>query len=93
MKKLFILFLMLGSIAIVPPAFASASATTTTVEPQIRVRVGQPGNRRWNRRTRTYSRYVTIGRYRYRELVRVTYLPNGRSRTLVVNRVRIGRAW
>lgn len=91
MKKLFILFLMLGSIAIVPQVSA-APPSTTAVEPQTMVSFGQPG-RRWDRRSRTYSRIVRIGRYRYRELVRVTYMPNGRTRVVVLNRTRIGRAW
>jgi hypothetical protein len=93
MKRLFISFLMLGTVAIAPPTFAASTATTNAVEPQIRVRVGQPGNRRWNRRSRTYTRIVTIGRYRYRETVRMTYLPNGRTRVNVLSRTRLGRAW
>lgn len=97
MKKLLILSLILGSIAVVVPEAKAAPATLAAeADPQIRVQVGPQRNRRViNRRvrTRTYTRIVNIGRNRYRETVRVTTQPNGRTRTQVISRVRIGRAW
>jgi hypothetical protein len=41
----------------------------------------------------TTTRIRYIGRYRYRETLRITYLPNGRTRTRVISRVRLGRRW
>jgi hypothetical protein len=57
------------------------------------VRIGPRRNRRWNRRTRvvTTTRITRIGRYRYRETIRTTYFANGRTRTNVISRVRLGR--
>jgi hypothetical protein len=92
MKKLLILALMVGTVSIVAPVAAEAkSAPSVTADPQIRVQVGPQRNRRnVNRRVRTrvFTRYVGWGRNRYRETVRVTYLPNGRTRTQVISRVR-----
>jgi hypothetical protein len=55
---------------------------------------GQPRrNRRWNNRrvrTVTRTRITRVGRYTYRETYRITYLPNGRTRTQIISRVRIG---
>lgn len=93
MKKFLVLSLMLGSIALVAPSVqASTTSAATSADPQIRVQIGG-NNRRVNRRvrTRTYTRTVGYGRNRFRETVRVTYLPNGRTRTQVISRTRIGR--
>jgi len=47
-------------------------------------------NRRNNRvRTVTQTRIVRQGNRVFRETLRITYLPNGRTRTQVINRVRI----
>jgi hypothetical protein len=48
-------------------------------------------NRRNNRRvyTTTQSRLVRYGRQLYRETYRITYLPNGRTRTRLISRVRV----
>lgn len=96
MKKLLFLSLVLGTITVVVPSVkaATTSSAATAADPQIRVQVGPQRNRRniRNNRTRTYTRIVTIGRNRYRETVRTTYF-NGRTRTQVISRVRIGRAW
>lgn len=97
MKKLLVLTLMVGSIAFVVPSAQAktAAATAIAADPQIRVQVGpqRRNNRRVNRRvqTRTYTRIVGYGRNRFRETVRVMYLPNGRTRIQVISRVRIGR--
>ena len=80
--------LMLGTLAFVVPA-GEAFAATPAVSPQIRVRVG-PQRNRGRVRVVTTTRIVREGRTRYRETIRTTYLPNGRTRTEVINRVRIG---
>jgi hypothetical protein len=93
MKKLLALTFMFGAIAV---AAGSAEAKTVTAsvtaDPQIRVQIGGNRNRRVNRRVRTVvsTRIVRQGAYRYRETIRTTYLPNGRTRTQVISRVRIG---
>ena len=95
MKKFLVLSLMLGSIALVAPSVqASTTSAATSVDPQIRVQIGgqNRNNRRYRRvRTQTYTRIVRYGRNRFRETVRVTYLPNGRTRTQVISRQRFGR--
>lgn len=96
MKKLLFLSLILGAVTFIAPTAnaATAAPATSVADPQIRVQIGPQRNRRniRNNRTRTYTRIVTIGRNRYRELVRATYF-NGRTHTQVISRVRIGRAW
>jgi hypothetical protein len=90
MQKLLITAL-LASVAVVVPVTAEAKTAPATVEaPQVRVQIGR-NNRRYNRRvrTRTYTRIVGFGRNRFRETVRVTYLPNGRTITQVIRRQRL----
>lgn len=91
MKKLLTLSLMLGAMAFAIPSAAEAKTTNAAVStPQIRVQIGR--NRRWyNRRVRTVTttRIRRDGFRTYRETIRTTYLPNGRTRTVIVNRVRI----
>jgi hypothetical protein len=91
MRKLLILSLMLGTLGFVVPPAEAKTVAAVSAEPQINVRIGQP-RRRWNRRTRTVTstRIRWIGRYRYRETVRTTYFANGRTRTRVIRRVRLG---
>lgn len=89
MKKLLIFTIMLVAVGITAPIAEGKTASTTAItaaEPQI---YGQRRNRRV-RRTVTTTRVRWVGRYRYRETVRVTYLPNGRTRTQVIRRVRLG---
>jgi hypothetical protein len=89
------------SVLAIPSAEASAAVpASVNAEPQVRIRVGEPQNRwRWrnrNRRVRvvTTTRITRVGRYRYRETIRTTYLPNGMTRTQVISRVRlVGRNW
>lgn len=94
MKKFLVLSLMLGTMVFAVP---SADAKTTTAinvgEPQINVRIGPQRRRMNNRRVRTVTR-TRIVRSRYgtfRETYRITYLPNGRTRTQVISRTRIRR--
>jgi hypothetical protein len=94
MKKLIALALISGTLAFtVPAAEASSSGSPAVGDPQIRVQIGRNRNRRWNRRVRTVvtTRVTRVGRYRYRETIRTTYLPNGTTRTQVISRVRLGR--
>ncbi len=99
MKKFLVFTAMFGAMAFaVPTVEAKAAATTVAADPQIRVRVGQPRRGRWNNRrarTVTTTRITRVGRYRYRETIRTTYLANGRTRTQVIRRVRLvgGRRW
>ena len=84
MKKVLIFALLVGSIGIVAPA-AQAKATETSVGTITET------TQTWRQRRRTRR----VGAYRYRETIRVTYLPNGRTRTQVIRRVRLtgGRRW
>jgi hypothetical protein len=94
MKKLIALALISGTLAFtVPAAEASPSGAPAVGDPQIRVQIGRNRNRRWNRRVRTVitTRVTRFGRYRYRETIRTTYLPNGVTRTQVISRVRLSR--
>ena len=95
MKKALILSLMLGTAVVALPAVDVNAATTNAVaEPQVRVQIGPNRNRRWNRNRRTRTVTTTRTRWvnglRYRETIRTTYFANGRTRTVVVNRVRLG---
>lgn len=90
MKKFLVFSLMLGAVVFaVPSVEAKIGAASLNADPQIRVQLGQ--NRRYNRRARTVTRTRTIrvGRRLYRETYRITYLPNGRTRTRIISRVRI----
>ena len=93
MKRALILSLMLGAGLIALPAVDANAATANSIgEPQIRVQIGNNRRRNWNRRTRvvTSTRTRWVNGLRYRETIRTTYFANGRTRTVVVNRVRLG---
>lgn len=95
MKKLFIAALILGTMSFaIPSAEAKTSVTAMNALTESAPQVYRGRNRRWNnRRTRvvTRTRITRVGRYRYRETIRTTYFPNGRTGTQVISRVRIGR--
>lgn len=95
MKKILVFSVMLGAmIFAVPSAEAKSAVASASADPQINVRIGQPRRNRWNnRRTRTVvtTRVTRVGRFRYRERIRTTYYANGRVRTQVLSRTRIGR--
>ena len=96
MKKLLISSIMLGAMAVfVPSAEAKTAASPVVADQQVQIRVNQPGRRWNNRRTRTVvrTRVSNVGGYRYRVTYRTTYFANGRTRTQVIRRVRIGRNW
>ena len=91
MKKILIFALMLGTVGLVAPAAeakSGAPSIDTAVEtPQVWRR--QQRNRNRVRRAVTTTRIRRVGPFRYRETVRITYLPNGRTRTQVIRRTRI----
>ena len=95
MKKLLALVLSVLSVGFVGvPANAkatespSANIAANSVNPQIQIQIGR---RNRYRRTRvvTQRRIVRIGRYWYREIIQIKYLPNGRRQIRVLSRVRI----
>jgi len=94
MKKLLITALMLGTaVFAVPSIEAKTTAAASASAPQINVQIGRQRRAGWNRRVRTVTR-TRIVRTRYgafREVYRITYLPNGRTRTQVISRTRIRR--
>jgi hypothetical protein len=93
MKKVLIFALMIGSIGLVAPA-AEARAAEASVGTAAEISQVWRQRRR-GRRVVTTTRIRRVGPYRYRETIRVTYLPNGRTRTQVIRRVRLtgGRRW
>ena len=100
MKKLLILSLFVAcTVIVVPTAEASSRAVAGggAMEAGSAQVWTQRRGRNWNRRTRrtvitTRTRWIN-GR-RYRERVRITYLPNGRTRVQVISRVLLsGRRW
>ena len=96
MKKLLLTGLMLGtSVVFLPSAAEAKAAPSASADPQIRVQIGRNRGRRWGRTRRVVitTRVRWIGPYRYRETIRTVYLPNGRTRTQVISRVRLGRSW
>jgi len=94
MKKFLVFALMFGTLAVVVPSVeaktaAEPSATSNAAQDwRYRNRNRRINNRRV-RRTVTTTRTRWVGRQRFRETVRITYLPNGRTRTQVIRRVRI----
>src|SRR5215204_5033322 len=100
MKKFLVFSAMLGTMVFAVPSIeAKSTAASASADPQVQISIGQPRrgryqNSRWNnRRTRTVvtTRVTRVGPFRYRERIRITYLANGRTRTEVISRSRIGR--
>jgi Ni/Co efflux regulator RcnB len=98
MKKLFTLSLLFASLMFTA-VFAEAAAPATNSQPQRwerdqrQTRRAQPQrNSRYNRRgvrVVNRTRIVRIGRQRFRETIQIRYLPNGRTQTRILSRVRI----
>jgi len=89
MKKLLTISALLGSLIIFAPSQEANAASATSINaPQVRIQIGR--NQRRVRRTVTQTRIVRSGFATYRETYRITYLPNGRTRTQIISRVRIG---
>ena len=95
MKRAIILSLMLGSALIaLPTVDANAGTPNAVTNPQIITVRQQPVRyRRGRTRIVTSTRITRVGPYRYRETIRTTYFANGRTRTDVISRVRIGRGY
>lgn len=94
MKKLIAFTLSLVAIAlIVVPAKANALESslspTATYAPHVRVQIGRDW--RYNHRVRVVTRtqIVRIRGRVFRETYQVRYLPNGRTQTILISRVRI----
>lgn len=88
MKKLLTISALLGSLIIFAPSQeAKAASAANVAEPQVRIQIG---NQRRNRRSTIQTRIVRRGFATYRETYRVTYTRNGRVRTQLISRVRIG---
>ena len=97
MKKFLALSLLLGSI-IFTVSSVEAKTTSENTKNAIEISAAQQGryyqNRRYNnqRTVRIVTRNVRQGRRIYRETYRVTYnYRNGRTRTQLISRVRVGR--
>ena len=86
MKKAIVLSLMLLTVGIFTPSSAEAKTSVIAATHSELSTVPQ----RWNRR-RTVTRTRIVWRYgrRYREVYRITYLPNGRTRVRVISRTRL----
>lgn len=95
MKKVLVFALMFGTLAFaIPQTYAAPAAP----EPQWRDRDRRDNryrNRRYNRNrnnrtwTETRTRMVRSGNRMYRERLRITHYPNGRTRVQVISRTRI----
>lgn len=88
MKKFLVLSAMLGAMAFAIPSVQAKTAAKVTSGVTAESVSAQPRRFR-QRRVVTRTRITRVGRYRYRETIRTTYLPNGRTRTQVIRRVRL----
>jgi hypothetical protein len=96
MKKIFGLILTVMSFLFVSPEmYTGSNAVAGVTNPQIRVEIGQRDRWRNRNRYRNYSRTYTTTRYvrrgwrTYRETYQITYFPDGRTQTTLVDRVRV----
>ena len=87
MKKLLTLAILFGAIA-----FAIPSVEAAIVGSQPTVQQDRYQRNRQNRRVVrvvTRTRIVRQGFHTFRETIQIRYLPNGRTQTKVISRVRI----
>jgi len=99
MKKILALSLLLMSAVVFVPSAEAKNITNVAAnnvaEPQVRIQLGQNRRNRQMRNNRgrvrvvNQTRIVRFGRQRYRETIQIRYLPNGRTQTRVISRVRI----
>ena len=103
MKKLLAITLALSSFGFMGWS-TETQASAKVTNPQIRIRIG-PQRRRYRDngyrqygdrdfrdrdfRVATETRVVNYGWHTYRETYRIRYLPDGRTETTVISRVRI----
>ena len=95
MKKIFTLTMLFAAMTFTA-MFAQAQSRQTqqrnNQQYEQNNRRNQQQNTRYNRRgvkVVTKTRIVRVGRQRYRETYQIKYLPNGRTQTKVLSRVRI----
>lgn len=98
MKKFLALTLTLASVGFVATSAeaktagtansVTATAATKAAAAPVAVQWRNPRNRT-RIRMRTYSRLVRRGRWVYRETYQVRYMPNGRTVTRLISRVRV----
>jgi len=88
MKKLLALSILLGSMAFAIP---SANAATPASQPNAQQRrvIQTIRNNRRGVRVVTRTRIVRQGFRTFRETIQTRYLPNGRTQTRVISRVRV----
>ena len=96
MKRILALALTLASVGLT--ASAAESKTSVAGGDAVSRAAAAPAavqwrrNNRWGRnrvRVRTTTRLVRVGRRVYRETYQVRYLPNGRTQTRLISRVRV----
>ena len=91
MKKLITTAVLALSFGILVPVTKANAVADKAISPASgEMAMQRWGQRRWGRRS-TYvtTRIVRIGFRRYRETIRVTRWPNGRTQSRVISRVRI----
>ena len=95
MKTLLSITLALASIGFMSSwTDIQATPVARATNPQIRIQIGRQGRRYRDNRYRdfrevTQTRVVTYGWRTYRETYQVRYLPDGRTETTMISRVRI----
>jgi hypothetical protein len=100
MKILLAITLMLASIGFMGSwTEIQANAVVHATNPQIRIEVGRPRRRYRDERYREYrerdfrvvtqTRLVNYGWHTYRETYQTRYMPNGRTETTVISRIRL----
>ena len=89
MRKLLGIALAMASIGVAAPAAEAKAATTSASASTTAAQWGR--QRRNNRRVyvTTQSRLVRVGRRVYRETYQIRRLPNGRTTTRLISRVRV----
>jgi hypothetical protein len=97
MKKFLALTLTLASVCLAGVATEAKAAASSNSVAAVNVSKAAPAAVQWNRnrwgrnrvRVRNYSRLVRVGRRVYRETYQVRYMPNGRTSTRLISRVRV----
>lgn len=97
LKKFLALSMILGSMTFAVIS-AEAKTATATAAGTVELNAAPQWQRNRNRRNRSYNsrvrvvnttRIVRVGRRVYRETIQTRYLPNGRTQTRVISRVRV----
>ena len=98
MKKFLALTLTLASVGFAASSAEAKAAVSSDSVATVNAAKAAPAAQVWNnrrnrRRARarvvTQSRLVRVGRRVYRETYQIRYLPNGRTQTRLVSRVRV----